>query len=270
MQKGAMDEAESVCRRLLKRLPDLARVPDADLPKDPTDMRVASHHDWLLYVQANNNLGLASMHAGRMDDARSRYREALRVYPRYTLVRNNLAYVLFRQGETNGAVAEWRTVLETAPADPEAHYMLGGVAESRGGYAEAVQHYLKALAQRPAFHTRVAGDLAWLLATCPDAAVRDGRSAVALAEEVVRATGTESPRAYDVLGAALAEAGRHPEAAESARRAVQLLEAASSAGTAGAEATSTGLWRSAIQARLRQYERGESFHVAAPAGMTAP
>ena len=65
--------------------------------------------------------------------------------------------------------------------------------------------------------TLVANDLAWLLATHPDAQVRDGAAAVAVAEETQRASaaeraGKEDAGLLDTLAAAYAEAGRYAEA----------------------------------------------------------
>ena len=54
------------------------------------------------------------------------------------------------------------------------------------------------------------------------AALRDGVSAVALAQKAVRLSGGENPRMLRTLAAAEAEAGRFVGAAETARQALQL------------------------------------------------
>jgi ATP/maltotriose-dependent transcriptional regulator MalT len=69
-------------------------------------------------------------------------------------------------------------------------------------------------------------NLAWVLATSPDAALRDGAKAVELAKEIIKRTG----HADDVnriivlrtLAAGYAETGRFAEAVESAQQASQL------------------------------------------------
>jgi hypothetical protein len=64
--------------------------------------------------------------------------------------------------------------------------------------------------------------MTWVLATCPDASVRNGPEAFALAERLVNLAGPGQPEALDTLGAAYAEAGRSYEASEAARQALPL------------------------------------------------
>ncbi|HVP31867.1 MAG TPA: hypothetical protein VMW35_22195 [Myxococcota bacterium] len=68
-------------------------------------------------------------------------------------------------------------------------------------------------------------NLAWLLATDPDAARRDGRRAVSLAEELMRRGGGEEPGVLDTLAAAYAEEGRMDDAARTLSRAIEIAEA---------------------------------------------
>lgn len=66
-------------------------------------------------------------------------------------------------------------------------------------------------------------NLAWLLATCSEGAVRDGARAVTLAEEVVGSAPNDA--AYlDTLAAAYAEAGRFHDAVNTERQALALLK----------------------------------------------
>ena len=65
---------------------------------------------------------------------------------------------------------------------------------------------------------RLPGAMAWLLATSPEASLRDGARAVELAQRAVRLTGGREPDALDTLAAAYAEAGRFAEAVETAEQ----------------------------------------------------
>jgi hypothetical protein len=60
-------------------------------------------------------------------------------------------------------------------------------------------------------------NLAWLLATCPDASVRNGARAVELAQQAERLSGGQDPSMLGTLAAAYAEAGRFPEAIAAAQ-----------------------------------------------------
>ena len=61
---------------------------------------------------------------------------------------------------------------------------------------------------------------AWVLATCPDASIRNGTEALALAQRVVKASRGKDPSILDTLAAAYAEVGRFSEAAQTARQAL--------------------------------------------------
>ena len=126
---------------------------------------------------------------------------------------------------------------------PDAHYGLALVLKSQGDMAGAVQHYRGALQSVPNW-PEVLVDLAWLLATTDDPAVRNPQEAVELAERAVSAATPPSWAALDASAAALASAGRVREAADRARRA---LESAIAAGNDAAA--------SQIRERLRSYDR---------------
>jgi membrane associated rhomboid family serine protease len=63
-------------------------------------------------------------------------------------------------------------------------------------------------------------NLAWLRATCPDAALRNGHEAVQLAEEACNLSGWRESNMINTLAAAYAEAGRYQEAVATNLKAV--------------------------------------------------
>ncbi len=64
--------------------------------------------------------------------------------------------------------------------------------------------------------------LAWLLATCPEASLRNGAEAIEHAQRADHLCGGTRPDVLDSLAAGYAEAGWFPEALAAARKAVQL------------------------------------------------
>ena len=71
----------------------------------------------------------------------------------------------------------------------------------------------------------VQNNLAWLLATTPDASLRNGAKAVELAEQARQLTEGGNPMVLHTLAAAYAEAGRYADATTTARRALEAAAA---------------------------------------------
>jgi tetratricopeptide (TPR) repeat protein len=92
-----------------------------------------------------------------------------------------------------------------------------------------------------------------VLATCPDAGLRNGAEAVRLAERACELTHYGEPSFIGTLAAAYAEAGRFPEAVTTAEKAVQLATDAGSKKTAGEN-----------RQRLELYRTGKPYHEPAP------
>ena len=92
----------------------------------------------------------------------------------------------------------------------------------RGETAGAIAHFREALAIRPDLLT-VTNNLAWLLATNPDAAYREPHAAVELAQRAAALTDDVDPAVLDTLAAAYASAGRFEKAVATVDRALDLV-----------------------------------------------
>jgi tetratricopeptide (TPR) repeat protein len=170
---------------------------------------------------AHFNLGTVLTLMGRLDEALARYRQALAIKPDYPQAENNLGNVLLLQGNTEEALQHMRAALRLDPANAEAHYNVGSVARSKGELAEAIGEFRQAVALRPDFTPAVVG-LAWLLATAPDASLREPSEAVRLAEHAVHLTERREPGVLDILGAAYAAAGQFERAVSASQAALDL------------------------------------------------
>jgi tetratricopeptide (TPR) repeat protein len=173
---------------------------------------------------AHFNLGTVLTLMGRLDEALARYRQALAIRPDYPQAENNLGNVLLLQGHTEEALQHMRAALRMDPANAEAHYNVGSVARSKGELSEAIDQFRQAVALRPDFTPAVMG-LAWLLATAPDASLREPGEAVRLAEHAVDLTERREPGVLDVLGAAYAAAGQFDRAVSASQAALDLKPA---------------------------------------------
>ena len=119
------------------------------------------------------------------------------------------------------AMAQFQRALEIQPNNAEAHYNVGIAMADQGRFQEAMDHCRRALKIKPdkiAFQRR----LAWMLATCPEASLRNGAEAIELAQCVNQFYGGGRLDALDTLAAAYAEKGRFPEALAAARKAVEI------------------------------------------------
>lgn len=97
--------------------------------------------------------------------------------------------------------------------NPDNEWMLENEAiirERQGRYADARQALERALEHSDKAQLR--NFLAWLLATCPDATVRDGARAIVLARRACESDGWKTAAYIDTLAAAYAETGDFKEA----------------------------------------------------------
>jgi len=178
------------------------------------------------YAEAHNNLGNVLIQQARVDEAIAHFQEAATLKPDYADAHNNLGSAFFQQGRMEEAVVHYQKALAIKPGDADVHNLLGNVLFQQGRTAEALSHYQKALAIKPD-NADVLNKLAWVLATSPQASLRNGNQAVELAQKANQLAGGENPVILCTLAAACAEAGRFPEAVATAQQATRLAEAQS-------------------------------------------
>jgi Flp pilus assembly protein TadD len=104
---------------------------------------------------------------------------------------------------------------------PVIHLQLAALQSGRGAYPDALDHYVEALRLQPD-SPEALNNLAWFLATCPDARIRDGAQAVKHAERACDLTHYRETTMVGTLAAAYAEAGRFDDAVATADKACAL------------------------------------------------
>ncbi len=175
-------------------------------------------------IVARVNLGSVFLQRGRVDEAIAQFQKALELQPNDPEAHNNLGSALFQKGRMDEAIAQFQKALEYQPNYSEAHYNLGYVLVQKGQRHDAITHFQKALELEPN-NPNIHNQLVWLLATCPDASIRNGPKAIQLAQQADRLVGGQSPLILRTLAAAYAENEQFPEAVASAQRALQLATA---------------------------------------------
>lgn len=143
--------------------------------------------------------------------------------------------------------ALFRHALRVTPDNSIARAQLGDALLEAGRVAEGLAQLRRAAELDPG-HLEVINNLAWLLATLPDESLRDPPTALRLARIAVADSGDDDPAVLDTLAAAEAAMGRSREAAQTARRALDLAEARGDAALAGE-----------IRRRLSLYRGGRPY-----------
>ena len=160
-----------------------------------------------------------------MDEAIAHFQKALQIKPDYAGACYNLGNALLQKGKVDEAIIQYQKALQIKPDYAEAWYNLGNALLQQGKVDEAIAHYQQALQIKPDF-PEVLKNLAWLLATCPDAHIRDGVQAVKYAGRACELTHYGVTPLVGTLAAAYAEAGRYDDAIAAAQKACALATAA--------------------------------------------
>jgi tetratricopeptide (TPR) repeat protein len=150
-------------------------------------------------------LGLALSERQRYAEAEAAYRRAIELEPKNALPYGVLGDVLHFQRRDDEAALAYRSAIELDPDFGGAHQGLGGILESRGKFAEAIEELEHGVRLGPQVPD-AAGDLAMLLANCPDAKLRNGPRAALLARKAIELE-PKDPSHSRALGVALYRTG---------------------------------------------------------------
>lgn len=149
------------------------------------------------------------------------------------------------QHDYDTAIAEFTEVIRLDPTADAAYHNRASAYADKKEYAKAIADYEQAIRLAPgdsASHT----SLAWLLATCPDPKVRDGRRAVELATRACQLSGWRDANDLENLAAGYAESGQFDKAVRWQTEALNL--------GAGLEDGKES------ERRLELYKAGKSYH----------
>jgi tetratricopeptide (TPR) repeat protein len=216
---------------LIKRDPDRAITDYTDaVDSDPKS------------VLAHLNRGIAYQAKGEYNNALADYDEAIKLGHHTAAGYSNRGHVRDMKKDHDGAIADFTEAIKLDP-----HYVLAWMNraeahKARGDYAEALADFAEASKLSPKEPTGYARR-AWILATCPDDKIRNGKEAVALAEQAVALEKAGTAYYLDVKAAAYAEAGDFVAAIYNERQAIN-----------AAAAKKSGLEADTYAARLKLFE----------------
>jgi len=228
-KKGRTDEAIAHLQTYVNEYPNDAQahynLGNALLKKGDSESAIAAYEKALsiqsLYPVAHYNLGIALDQNGRIDEAITHYREAVQEDPRYAEAYYLLGNDLLRKARPDDAIAAYEQALKNRPAYPEVENNIGLALFQKGRPSEAIVHWQKSLVIQPDSVDSL-NNLAWVLATFPEAWIRNGHQALLLAERADQLSGNKNPAVLRTLAAAYAETGRFTEATATAEKGLQL------------------------------------------------
>ena len=126
--------------------------------------------------------------------------------------------------EHDKAIAAFEGLLATNPDHAAAAGALGQELTRAGRYRDALQQLRRSLELDPTLSASQSG-LAWVLATCPDDAIRDGEKALRIAQQLNQKTKFKNAQYLDIYAAALAEESLFDDALDYGRQAATAARA---------------------------------------------
>ena len=199
------------------------------------------------HARAHLNIGNLFHLERKLDRAKQHFQQAIQHNPSSAEPQYRLGVVVEQQGQFSQAVACYRRALQIRPDHAESHYRLAEPLIRLGKPVAAITHLNKVLELRPEWPPP-RNNLAWVLATHPDKAIRDGREAVRHAQLAAESTGRREAGYLDTLAAAHAETGNFDRAIRVAEEAVGL------AVEGGADELAENL-----KSRLRLYRQRQAY-----------
>ncbi|AXC12090.1 hypothetical protein ACPOL_2782 [Acidisarcina polymorpha] len=181
------------------------------LALDPSNGRVQSGLGASLYFHSN------------VEESFQHLREAIRINPLSAQDHFLLGKFMLEQTHAEQALPELEAAITIRPHFELCEEALGKTFEALGKDSEALSHWRKARLIDPTSVSATIGT-AWLLATSPDASLRDGAEAVRLAESAVNLQ-PDNAEVLDTLAVSCAEERLFSRASSIETHALELAEA---------------------------------------------
>lgn len=173
------------------------------------------------YAKAHQSLGMLAAQLEKDETAIKHFRAGLKVDKNLADANLALGDALMRLKKYSEAEAAYRRQMELTPRNPSPHMKLVPALIRQKKFA-AARDKMENLVKGMPKHRDVMMVMVRLLAACPDSRVRDGKRAVALAEE--KLSKESRPIYVQTMAMAYAETGDFGKAVEQQRNAIEAVE----------------------------------------------
>jgi len=175
-------------------------------------------HCAVIYI----GMGMIDLEKRDPKKAQTEFKEALKLDPKHPDAYVGLATMFLMRADTRKALAVLDQAVQLDPQSPDSHGNRAIVLLAIGKYDKALADLDEVLRFAPS-SARALRERAWLLATCPDAKIRNGDLAVISATRACELTDWNEPQCLTTLAAACSEAGDFGGAVKWQQKAVDLL-----------------------------------------------
>lgn len=169
----------------------------------------------------HNELGYVLARQNKIDEAVKHLEKAVGINPNMLDTHNNLGTIYLQNNQAEKAIKHFNAALQINPNLAHLHSSIARALLRQNKAGKATIHFEKALILEPGLLGAM-NNLAWILATHPDATVRDGKRSVLLAQRASKLSNNNKAEILDTLAIAYASAGRFPEAIEIIERTITL------------------------------------------------
>lgn len=176
-------------------------------------LEISPHNAFALGLRGN-----ILMHLGRLDDAIDSCGRSIAEQP-LAVVYFDRGFAYELTGDLRRAIADYTESIRLDPQLVDAVCSRGQACQQTGDFRNAAKDFDYCRKRKPG-DPRASLALAWLLATCPDAGVRDGRKALLLATDLCDPILCSTPETLNALAAAYSELGDFDKAETLLERAV--------------------------------------------------
>ena len=165
--------------------------------------------------------GLKWFFESNYDKAIKDFDEAIRLDPKHSRAYYSRGNAWDKKGEYDKAIQDYNEAIRLNPKYADAYYSRGIAWKANGEYDKAIKDFNEAIRLNPKDMIAY-NNLAFLMASCPEAKCRNGAMALKHAKKACELSGWQYADCVDTLAAAYAETGNFTEAIKRQQQAIEL------------------------------------------------